>query len=206
MKIKICGIKTLDEFSQICDLKFDFFGLIFAPSKRQVSVKTAKQIIEFGKKFDKLPVLVFATSALGGSSFDEILEICKELKPFAAQIYGDFELDFKQNLNDLGIKVWKVYSIKDEIPKLNNAFFDLPLFDCKGEKLGGNGVSFDFNILQNLEQKSFIIAGGLGAKNVKFASSFLPFALDINSLVEDEFGLKSRQKIVEILEILDKNV
>ena len=64
MKIKICGIKTLAEAKAVCECEFrgkrvDFIGLIFAPSKRQVSTKTAEQIAALAKSYGIKAVGVF---------------------------------------------------------------------------------------------------------------------------------------------------
>ena len=52
---------------------------------------------------------------------------------------------------------------------------------------------------------SFILAGGIGAQNIREALALRPYAIDLNSRVEDARGIKDQQKISEILQIL-KNV
>lgn len=49
---------------------------------------------------------------------------------------------------------------------------------------------------------SFILAGGIGAQNILEALALRPYAIDINSCVEDARGIKDPQKISEILQIL----
>ncbi len=49
---------------------------------------------------------------------------------------------------------------------------------------------------------SFILAGGIGAQNIREALALRPYAIDLNSRVEDARGIKDPQKISEILQIL----
>ena len=63
--IKICGIKNLNEAKSVCECEFnaqrvDFIGVIFAQSKRQVSLEMAKNIADLAHKFGIKVVGVFA--------------------------------------------------------------------------------------------------------------------------------------------------
>ena len=50
---------------------------------------------------------------------------------------------------------------------------------------------------------SFILAGGIGAQNILEALVLRPYAIDLNSCVEDARGIKDPQKISEILRIIE---
>ena len=45
-KFKMCGISKVDTIPAIVDAKPDYMGLVFAPSKRQVTVKQAKILVD----------------------------------------------------------------------------------------------------------------------------------------------------------------
>lgn len=200
-KIKICGIKNLAEAKSVleCDfngVKVDFLGLIFAESKRKVTLVVAKEISNLAHEFGRKSVGVFTDT-----SDDEILEICKFANLNIAQIYKEISPNLKQNLANLGVEAWQVVRVKDEIGDLKNLNYDKILFDYKGEKMGGNGESFEWKMLKNL-QIPFILAGGIGAENVKEALNLGAFCLDINSKVEDENGIKDPEKITQILKII----
>lgn len=79
---------------------------------------------------------------------EQILKICSLCELDCAQIYGRISADFKARLNAAGIEVWQVLSIGAEIPPLEGLSFDRILFDAKGASLGGNGVSFDWDLLR----------------------------------------------------------
>ncbi|MDA3062633.1 MULTISPECIES: phosphoribosylanthranilate isomerase [unclassified Campylobacter] len=200
VKIKICGIKNLAEAKSVleCDfngIKVDFLGLIFAQSPRKVTPEIAKEISNLVHEFGRKSVGVFTDT-----SDDEILQICKFANLSAAQIYKEISPNLKQNLANIGVEAWQVVRVKDEIPNLVNLNYDKILFDYKGEKMGGNGESFEWKMLKNL-QIPFILAGGIGAQNLANALKIKPFCLDINSKVENENGIKDSAKIMEILKI-----
>ena len=53
-KIKMCGISKVDTIPAIVNAKPDYMGLVFAPSKRQVTVEQAKTLVdELHKQYEK---------------------------------------------------------------------------------------------------------------------------------------------------------
>ena len=194
--VKICGIKTPAEARDVASLDVDFLGAIFAKSKRQVNAQTAREIANIAHAAEKKCVGVFA-----GQSDCEIMEICEFVPLDAAQIHGEVSSNLYANLKAMGLEVWRVYSVLDALPAVDTALCDMPLFDCKGENAGGNGISFDWEILREVKF-DFGMAGGIGENNAREAIKFNPRVLDLNSKVEDENGIKSADKIKEILELL----
>ena len=194
--VKICGIKTPAEARDVASLDVDFLGVIFAKSKRQVSAQTAREIAYTSHAAGKKCVGVFA-----GQSDCEIMEICEFVPLDAAQIHGEVSSNLYANLKAMGLEVWRVYSVLDALPTVDTALCDMPLFDCKGENAGGNGISFDWEILCAVKF-NFGMAGGIGEHNAREAIKFNPRVLDLNSKVEDENGIKSVEKIKKILELL----
>ena len=203
VKIKICGIKNLAEAKSVLNCEFngvkvDFLGLIFAESKRKVAPEIAKEISNLVHKFGRKSVGVFTDTG-----DDEILQICKFANLNVAQIYKEISPNLKQNLAKIGVQIWQVFSVGENLPNLSGNY-DFALFDYKGEKFGGNGLSFDWELLKDL-QIPFGLAGGLSEKNIKNALKFKPNLVDFNSCLEDENGIKNPQKIQEILKIIGEN-
>ena len=180
----------------MASLDVDFLGVIFAKSKRQVSAQTAREIVGIARAAGKKCVGVFA-----GQSDCEIMEICEFVPLDAAQIHGEVSSNLYANLKAMGLEVWRVYSVLDELPAVDTALCDMPLFDCKGQNAGGNGISFDWEILQGVKF-DFGMAGGIGEHNAREAVKFNPRVLDLNSKVEDENGIKSVDKIKKSLELI----
>ncbi|QKG28604.1 phosphoribosylanthranilate isomerase [Campylobacter sp. RM16187] len=208
-ELKICGIKSEAEAKSVLELGVKFIGVILAKSPRQVDIKTARQIANLAHKFGAKCVGVFVgagecgLSSRGEQSSCEIMEICEFAGLDVAQIYGEISQNLYANLKDLGVSVWKVLSVKDELVSTNEPH-DLILYDYKGKNLGGNGVSFDWQILRDLKPFSFALAGGIGTQNAKEALKLKPLIIDVNSKVEDENMIKIPSKIKEILDTINQ--
>ena len=144
---------------------------------------------------------IFGAEAL---SEEQILKICEACELDCAQIYGRISADFKAHLNTAGVEAWQVLSISAKMPPLEGLNCDLVLFDTKGANLGGNGISFDWEILREVKF-DFGMAGGISEHNACEAIKFNPRVLDLNSKVEDENGIKDMRKIERILEVLKFN-
>ena len=53
-KVKMCGISKVETIPAIVDAKSDYMGLVFAPSKRQITVEQAKTLVaELHKQYEK---------------------------------------------------------------------------------------------------------------------------------------------------------
>lgn len=207
-QLKICGIKSEAEALSVLELGVKIIGVILAKSPRMVDTKTAREIAYLAHKFGAKCVGVFVS---GGDcevglkdrqSSCEIMEICEFATLDAAQIYGEISQNLYANLKDLGLEVWSVVSVLDKLEPNKNPC-DMLLYDYKGENLGGNGASFDWEILKHLEPFSFGLAGGIGVENLLEAMKFQPKIVDINSKVEDENRIKIPSKIEEILRLVE---
>ena len=193
-KLKICGIRSIEEILELAELDIDYFGCIFANSPRQVSVELAKKITETAHKYNKKTVGVFVNS-----SADEIREIRNAAKLDIIQLHGDESPNFCKKL---GGTIWKVFRVFDKIPDIlpYKEYIEYPLFDTKGKEHGGNGIVFDWSILENLNYP-YILAGGLSEKNIKDALKYNPAVLDVNSRVEIN-NRKDKKLILDIINIV----
>ena len=97
----------------------------------------------------------------------------------------------------------KVFSIKDEfnfdVLQPYEKACDYFLFDTKGKLPGGNGYTFNWNVLKNYPStKPYFLSGGIGIDAIekikefkKSSASKYCYALDVNSKFEIEPGLKN---------------
>ena len=107
------------------------------------------------------------------------------------------------------VEVWKVFSIKDAFDfsqlRAYEPHVDKFLFDTKGKEKGGNGYTFDWEVLKDYNsQKPFILSGGIGLEEVEKVKTILKtdlpiHALDVNSKFEDKPGLKNIEKLEEFI-------
>ncbi|MBM0636793.1 phosphoribosylanthranilate isomerase [Campylobacter sp. VicNov18] len=196
--LKICGIKDEKNAKDLAVLKVDFFGLIFAKSPRQVSLEQAELLSAIFHKEFKQVVGVFVDESL-----DEILECIQKAKLDGVQIYRRITYEEWVILKAKKVFIWQVVSMANSL-KLEGKFYaDLLCFDAKGLLKGGNGVSFDWDLLKSYT-KDFVLAGGIGLQNIQEALKTKAKILDLNSKLEDEQGLKDIKKVKRILKELKR--
>ena len=198
VKIKICGIKRLEDIEIVNRYKPDYIGFVFADSKRKVSHDLAKELRN-NLDSDIIPVGVFVDSPQ-----DEILKLFDEGIIEIAQLHGSeseqFILDLKKK-TDGELKIINAIEMTQEIDLLeyNDSNSDYLLLDS-GK---GSGKTFDWSLIRKDIKKEFFLAGGLNSKNVTQAiDEFNPYAIDLSSSLETD-GFKDENKIKEIMEVIN---
>ena len=197
VKIKICGIRRLEDVRIVNKYKPDYIGFVFADSKRKVSSSLAKKLRD-NLDSDIIPVGVFVDSSL-----DEILKIFDEGTIDIAQLHGreseEFILELKEKSNG-ELKIIKAIEMSEKIDlkEYDNSQSDYLLLDS-GK---GSGKTFDWNLIGCDLKKDFFLAGGLSSSNVGEAiDEFKPYAVDLSSSLETD-GFKDENKIREIMEVI----
>ena len=198
VKIKICGIKRLEDIEIVNRYKPDYIGFVFADSKRKVSHDLAKELRN-NLDSDIIPVGVFVDSPQ-----DEILKLFGEGIIEIAQLHGSeseqFILDLKKK-TDGELKIINAIEMTQEIDLLeyNDSNSDYLLLDS-GK---GSGKTFDWSLIRKDIKKEFFLAGGLNSENVTQAiDEFNPYAIDLSSSLETD-GFKDENKIKEIMEVIN---
>jgi phosphoribosylanthranilate isomerase len=198
VKIKICGIKRLEDIEIVNRYKPDYIGFVFADSKRKVSHDLAKELRN-NLDSDIIPVGVFVDSPQ-----EEILKLFDEEIIEIAQLHGSeseqFILDLKKK-TDGELKIINAIEMTQEIDLLeyNDSNSDYLLLDS-GK---GSGKTFDWSLIRKDIKKEFFLAGGLNSKNVTQAiDEFNPYAIDLSSSLETD-GFKDENKIKEIMEVIN---
>lgn len=192
MKLKVCGMKynTLE----VAALQPDYLGFIFyEKSPRNYD----GEIVTLSENIKKVGVFVDADIAFAKAHIEKY-------NLDSVQLHGSESPEYIKELKEVlsnEVEVWKVFSIKDTfnfdklIPYEGhvNAF----LFDTKGKEKGGNGYTFDWNVLKNYTSNTpFILSGGIGLEEIdnlkEILATDLPIlALDVNSKFEDTPGQKN---------------
>ena len=129
------------------------------------------------------------------------------------QLHGSESPAYIQELrSNCSVQIWKVFAIKDQFDfKRLNAYeglIDAFLFDTKGTQKGGNGYTFDWNVLKEYtSQTPFVLSGGIGLEEIEKVKEILTtdlpiLALDVNSKFEVKPGLKSIKELKEFKKVL----
>ena len=209
VKVKICGVKSVEIAKAVEKNGGDFIGFIFfEKSPRNVSIEKAVEISASVPNIKKVAVVVDAS--------DEFLQNIKEkLNPDFLQLHGS---EFPERVQEIKekyqIPIIKSVSIKTEedLPKAEyyKNIADYILFDAKppaGSNLpGGNALAFDWSMLQKFNPAyNWILSGGLNAENIEDAISRTSCNfIDLSSGVESKKGVKESHLIENLIKRVKK--
>jgi len=214
MKLKVCGMKYLENIQEVAALQPDYLGLIFYEKSKR----------NFEGIIPELPNSIKKTGVFVNERIENIKTKVSKYDLDAIQLHGDESVTYIRELKNAlchseqreeskktlrhaqcDIEVIKVFGIKDqfdfEILRPYENVVDYYLFDTKGKERGGNGITFDWTVLKNYSStKPFFLSGGIGLEQVKeiqeIRKSNLPiYAVDVNSQFEIKAGLKSVENI-----------
>ena len=207
-KVKMCGISKVETIPAVVEAKPDYMGLVFAPSKRQVTVEQAKILIEELHKqcinhYDTK--VVKTVGVFVNETLDNLVRIADTANLDAVQLHGDEDEAFIQSLKErTNVEIWKAVQIRSaaNVEKWIDSSADILLFDAyhKDER-GGTGEVFDWSSLDAFE-RPFMLAGGLDSTNVARAiRTVRPYGIDISSGIETN-GVKDDEKITAFTKIV----
>ena len=207
-KVKMCGISKVETIPAVVDAKPDYMGLVFAPSKRQVTVEQAKTLAEelhkqyavrYNSGADQSDTDEIKTvGVFVNETLDNLVTIVEKVHLDAVQLHGDEDETFIQSLKECtNVEVWKAVQIRSasDAEKWIDSSADMLLFDAyhKDER-GGTGEVFDWSALDEFE-RPFMLAGGIDSTNVARAiRTVRPYGIDISSGIETE-GVKDNEKM-----------
>lgn len=224
MKLKVCGMKYVENIKQVANLQPDYLGFIFYEKSQRnfegIIPELPKSIKKTGVFVNELPEIVVSfieeyhleAIQLHG---DETVEYIINLKKYIADAIFETNNQKKKSKHWKPLKeveIIKVFSIKDEFDfsglETYLPFVDYFLFDTKGKERGGNGTTFNWSVLEDYPfEKPFFLSGGIGLESVlavkELLNTTLPiYALDVNSKFEESPGVKK----VEDLKKFKSNV
>lgn len=193
-KLKVCGMKFSANIRELIKLNPDFIGFIFYKASKRF-VPQVDQTIDY-KNTQKVGVFV-------NESIDLIIEYHRKYKLDYVQLHGEEDQEYCKFLSSKGIVIIKAFRIDHNFEfeqcNLYTPHVKYFLFDAKGKFPGGNGISYDWGLLDHYKEKiPFLLSGGIDNKGINKLKNFNhPFCvgIDINSGFELEPGLKDVIKI-----------
>ena len=208
-KVKMCGISKVETIPAVVEAKPDYMGLVFAPSKRQVTVEQAKTLVEALHnqcKAQNDTVSIKTVGVFVNETLDNLVTIANEANLDVVQLHGDEDEAFIQSLKEhTNVEVWKAIQIRSaaDAEAWIDSSADMLLFDAyhKDER-GGTGDVFDWSCLDTFECP-FMLAGGIDSTNVARAiRTVRPYGIDISSGIETN-GVKDDEKITAFTKIVN---
>lgn len=204
LKVKICGITTLEDARFCAGAGADFLGFIqYNKSPRYVAPKEVKAILEW----------IYGPKSVGvfvGESTETINRIVAETGFDYAQLHGDETPEACAAVEAPVIKAIRVEPGADgEALRRRMAPFqphvDYFLLDTHhADRWGGTGTPFDWQQARDLSGDfPILLAGGLRPGNVAAAAEAVrPAGVDVSSGVEAAPGRKDFDKVTAFFDAL----
>ena len=200
VRTKVCGITNEIDALKAARVGAWAVGFIFyKKSPRFISPFKAKKIIDALPPFIT-PVGVFVNHNLG--AMRDIINHCG-LR--VVQLHGDEDHHFCHRLKRYNVKVIKVFRVGAGFDPKNVEPFkvDAYMIDTKSEKeYGGTGKTFNWKVVGDIKSLNvpIIISGGLNNQNViEVVNDFKPYAVEVNSSIEEAPGKKDGKKMKEFI-------
>ena len=219
-RFKVCGLRRAEDAVTAISEGASFIGLIFAPSKRQLTAEQARVILDKAREGqgaggpEAVGVFVNASS-------DEVNRTAEYCGLDRIQLHGDETLEYCSDIERPVFKVVRIEAgargddllraLEEELGAIVDAGHT-PMLDTvsKGPYYGGTGETFEWALATELaEMFDFVLSGGLNPENVGRAIEQVgPWVVDVSSGVETD-GKKDAGKIkafARAVELTDKAI
>lgn len=208
MKVKVCGMQDPDNIRELLQLSVDFIGLIFYPrSSRYMADKKLDEWI--GQELDTFGE-VERVGVFVNAELETVLNAVHDYKLDYVQLHGTESPEYCREISLLwqasslrSARLIKAFSVDDEfdfgVTEAYAAYCTYFIFDTKGKEYGGNGITFNWEILNQYQGVTpFLLSGGidLGMEEEILALDFPQLSgVDINSKFETTPGVKDIRRI-----------
>ncbi len=206
---KVCGMKEPENIQSLYTYGPHYMGLIFYPrSPRYV----------LNDPYFSLPTFKGSMKTVGvfvNEEVDVIMNLRSRFNLDVIQLHGQESPEYCQVLSQEGMGIIKAFSIgKDtfdfSLLEQYEDYCDFFLFDTKGKLPGGNGYTFNWELLKAYDRQTpFFLSGGIGLAQLDRLAALLEsdiniHAIDVNSQFEISPGIKDMEKISALAEWLEK--
>jgi phosphoribosylanthranilate isomerase len=206
LKVKICGLTDIESAAAAAEAGADYLGLVFAPSRRQLTPSRAKLIADNIRQLKVRPLLVGVFVDAKPAEINTIADLCQ---------LDTIQLSGKESWYQCGqiqrpiIKALHISpasnsaAISEEIEKGYSWIHPeklIFLLDTRSKEGGGSGMTFDWGIASEISLRyPVLVAGGLNPQNVgRMLQLVNPWGIDVSSGVETD-GQKDVKKIAEFI-------
>jgi indole-3-glycerol phosphate synthase/phosphoribosylanthranilate isomerase len=194
-RVKLCGLNRPEDFDAAAPATFA--GFVFAEgTPRFIAIDQAAMLSRIAVAKGQKPVGIFRDAPT-----QSVAAAAAELRLHAVQLHGREDVDYIADLRRMlpeACEIWTAVSVGREA--LSRDGGDRLLFDNGS---GGSGRSFNWDMVAaHPELPQALIAGGIGAANIRAASALGAYAIDVGSSVDVVPGIKSSAKIRSLFEAL----
>ncbi|HXG51066.1 MAG TPA: phosphoribosylanthranilate isomerase [candidate division Zixibacteria bacterium] len=201
VKVKVCGITSLEDAEKALEFGADALGFNFyPPSPRWIAPERAGAILA------RLPRGSCNVALFVNEPRERVLEVlaCGNV-PGAGQMYRALQFHGEETAEycrGWELKVLKAFRVKDRksLAGLESFPADYYLLDSWSPGYGGSGEAFPWEWLEGLRPEKLILSGGLTVANVAEAVRRIrPYGVDVCSGVEARPGVKDHGKLKEFI-------
>ncbi|SHJ43150.1 phosphoribosylanthranilate isomerase [Dethiosulfatibacter aminovorans DSM 17477] len=207
IKVKICGLRTMEDIKAVNKYRPDYVGFVLADSKRKVCRSHLKILLE---QLDKgiIPVGVFVNHSI------HYVEQTIGAGIKVVQLHGDENDKYIEKLEELkkeyDFEIWKAVRLGEQPVDMVSEYLDsfgnvdgFLLDKLSNKAYGGLGEKFSWERYRDIGKKyPIVLAGGLNEFNVmEGLETIKPFCVDVSSGVETK-GSKDPEKIRRFIELV----
>lgn len=200
VKVKICGLRRIEDVLAVNHFKPDYAGFVFAPSKRKVTPELARAL----RKSLKLPVQ--AVGVFVDLPAAETAAIAQWCGMDVVQLHGTEDAAYLKALRAMlppTCEIWKAARVRtaEDIQKAAATGADRLLLDAYvPDAAGGTGTCFNWDMIKEWDiPLPYLVAGGLNVDNIADAVRVTqPYGVDVSSGVETG-GLKDPDKMEKFI-------
>jgi len=198
LKIKVCGLRDIENVTDVAGTFPDFMGFIFYQgSPRFVGKEVSNSL------FNDIPPEIIKTGVFVNEITSKVRKAVDRFKLDAVQFHGSESADYCRHFMLEGLITIKAFGIEPGFEfKILNSYMnscDYFLFDTITKTYGGSGKKFDWSILGEYElDKPFFISGGISFEEIREVLNLKHnalFGVDINSRFELSPGIKDAELI-----------
>jgi len=188
MRIKICGITSVDDATAAFSAGADAIGCVFHhASARAVSIEGAHEISRV------VPAFGMMVGLFVDPTIEQVEAVLSSVSLHTLQFHGEEAPEF---CSRFGRPYLKAIAMTDGvdlsiISEQYESASALLLDSAHNGQFGGTGHAFDWGLIDQTVASRVVLAGGLNADNVRSAIEQVnPAGVDVSSGVEREKGIK----------------
>jgi phosphoribosylanthranilate isomerase len=191
MRVKICGITSLEDALLCQNYGADALGFIFyQKSPRYITPLDVAEISE------KLSVFLTKVGVFVNESPDFINTIAERARLTAVQLHGEEPPEILDQIDKPVIKTFRVKHGFDFSTLSQFEKYTLLLDTYSDREYGGTGSAFDWDIIPKDLRSKIILAGGISSENIEEVyKEISPAAVDLASSLESFPGKKDPFKV-----------
>lgn len=196
VRVKICGITSLDDALVAVEAGADALGFVFhEQSPRHVTLDEAAGIIA------SLPPFIQTVGLFVNRPLEFVNETAVRCRLDLLQLHGDEPPEFCDAVERRVIKAFRVKDVTSLDPIKNYRVAAHLLDAWSPTAYGGTGLTFNWDIAAAAKEFGpVILAGGLTPDNVRDAvETVQPYAVDVSGGVESSPGKKDGAKVREFI-------